>query len=146
MRIINVLIGISLCSCNDPYSGARKLVQEACEHYIDDKNIRLIKRDDYNLAIISNDSIYTNVYYFIIYDKDNIVTVADDKKLYWGNDSLCKKVVAINNQLRNRGIEMELLYINGPGKFAVRTRDVDTKYWNRVVEIKGLEDLLTEKF
>jgi hypothetical protein len=143
------LIALSVfASCSPPYLNIKRLVQNDCESYIPIDDIQVSKRDSFYVANILNDSIYTDIYYFIVHgnNQDEIIWVADDKKLYWMEDSLCKKIIDVNRILKAKGIEIAQIYIDGANDLSIRAQDVERKYLYKVVDVKILDELLNREF
>lgn len=137
-----------LVSCSPRYLSIKELVQRNCERYVALKDIRVSKRDNYYVANILRDSVYSNIYYFVIYghQKDDIVIVADDKKYYWMKDSLCKRIIDVNNQLASSGKSIVDIYTNERNSFAIRAMDTEKKYLYDVVDVKAIDDILNVNF
>lgn len=137
-----------LVSCSPRHLSIKELVQKNCERYVGLKDIHVSKRDNYYVANILRDSIYSNIYYFVIYryQKDDIVIVADDKKYYWMKDSLCKRIIDVNKQLASSGKTIVDIYINERNSFAIRAMDTEKKYLYDVVDVKAIDDILNVNF
>ena len=148
MKLLCFIALFGFASCSPQYLDIKRLVQKNCDRNIDIDNIRITKRGTYYIANILRDSIYTNVHYFIIYGHnwDDVIMAADDKKIYWMNDSFCNKILLVNSQLTIKGIEIGEIYINGADSFSVRTRTVEKKYLYKVVDVQKIEELLSVTF
>lgn len=148
MRLSFYLFTLLLISCADKYLHVKSVVQKNCDRYISADDIKVVKRNNYYVSYVLNDSIYTNIYYFVTYgnDWDETIMVADDNMLYWLNDSLCKEIILVNNSLMKKGIEIGELYVNGLDNFSVRTRSIDKKYLYKIEDVRLMSELLSRNF